>query len=305
MSRPTSLQSVAAVTSDIICALDESWVVADVNPAFSDRLGWPLERAKGRLFTDFIFPDDRGSVRSGLSRLRGEVKFVEVRCRCHRADGSLVWVDWRATFHEFSVLIVGREMPAEDEGIAALVTMAVRKQIAEDERRRLAADEERANVNASLLQTQHRANVAQTRAKTLQTFIAAGIAVTTTLGAGAVWAINRVEESALKAKAAQDHRDRVDSDLAGVSKRIEDHEKKIHQLGRSVIEMQIQVSDGTAYLADKIDAANPRAAKKVEPPPTVTKARTRVDEIKRSTRENDFFSADIDDDPFVGATDGR
>lgn len=305
MASATSLQSVAAVTTDIICVLDDAWVIADVNPAFSDRLGWPLERARGRTVTDFVFPDDRGSVRTSLSRLRREVRLVEVRCRCHRGDGSVVWVDWRATFHEDSVFLVGREMPEEDREISSVVAAAVRKQVAEEERRRLAAEEERANINASLLESQHRANLAQTKAKTLQTFVAAGVTVMTTLGAGAVWAINRVEESALKAKALQDRAERVDHDLDDVGQRIDEHERKIKQLGRAVVETQIQLSDGTDYLAKKIDAANPRAADKVEPPPTVQKAKTRVDQIKRASKVDDLFSADIDDDPFVGTTEGK
>lgn len=285
-----TLENIAAVAPDLIATLDHAWMTVDVNPSFCETLGWPADRVRGRAFTDVVFPEDRVTVRTRLSQLSQEGSAVNVRCRCVRADGGLVWVDWRASRYEGATYIIGRELPEHDDDLATTVATAVRRQLAEEERRRLHLEEQRDERTQQLLDSEHRATVEKTRASTFKTWVGALLALLSAGAGAAVWTIDRVETSALRAKAAEDRRVKIDEALRIFSDRINTNEAKIRGLGEAVVETQIQVSDGTDYLADKIDAAHPRTAAKVQAPATVVRAKAKVDELKKDRRVEELFN---------------
>ncbi len=79
---------------DLQCIAGFDGYFRRLNPAWTTNLGWTLEELKSRPLEDFVHPDDRGSTKAELSRLREgqETSFFENRFR-HK-DGSYLWLQW-------------------------------------------------------------------------------------------------------------------------------------------------------------------------------------------------------------------
>lgn len=79
-----------------------------------------------------------------------------------------------------------------------------------------------------------------------------------------------------------------------VTSRVQRAEEKIRLLGELAVEQQVQIADGFEYVADKIDAANPRTRDAVKEPDSLVKGREKADRIKRSARAEALFDAETD-----------
>lgn len=297
-----------AVADDLICSADLEGYFTDVNPAFSRALGWSEEELLRRPYLDLVHPDDREPMRAAIRRLRETGKLVDFRSRFRAKDKHFTWIEWRAALHDETIYAVGRPRPEDGStDLESMVTRVVRQQAAEEERQRREwiedRDKEREQLKGEVSDSERRASIGQTKAKTLQVWIAALVAMVTTIGTGAAWAIRRIEENALAGKELEERREDIDHDLADLKARIEKNERRVSQIQRVVVETQIQVSDSTTYISKKIDAALPRAADKVDVPPSVRAAAVKVDEIKRDETAADLFRSDPD--PLdKGGTDG-
>ena len=86
--------------------------------------------------------------------------------------------------------------------------------------------------------------------------------------------------------------DTVKATESSLTKRVEESEKKIQRLGESVIEQQVQISDGFDYIADKIDAAHPRQKGDVDirDYPAVEAAKRKADSIKMQKGVEKLFA---------------
>lgn len=81
--------------------------------------------------------------------------------------------------------------------------------------------------------------------------------------------------------------------------RVSDLEGRVENLAYSVVEQQIQLSEGIQYIADKIDAAHPSKADKIDVPPTVKAAAEKAEEIKRKQRADAILDGNASgSDPF-------
>lgn len=121
--------------------------------------------------------------------------------------------------------------------------------------------------------------------------LAALIAVITTGGGtGAYMAAQpgpqRVEPKEVKEAVVE--ADRADK------RRMDVVESKVERLGSAQVEGQIAQSAGVEYIANKIDAASPKAADKVDEPPEVEAARIRADAIKKKKRKAEVLGTKYD-----------
>ena len=71
-------------------------------------------------------------------------------------------------------------------------------------------------------------------------------------------------------------------------------EEKIERLGTASVNSQVVQSAGVEYIVDKIDAASPRAADKVDEPPEVEAARIRATAIKKKKRKAEVLGTKYD-----------
>jgi PAS domain S-box-containing protein len=81
------------LSPDLLCTINSSLRVQDLNPAWELTLGYPGDDLKGRLLSNFIHPDDWTMTQSALRRIaeEGSGRF-ENRCRHKR--GHYRWLAW-------------------------------------------------------------------------------------------------------------------------------------------------------------------------------------------------------------------
>jgi PAS domain S-box-containing protein len=105
---------------EILCLIDFENHFQDVSPAFERVLGYTRDEVRGKLFTDFLHPDDLGATlaETKMHSLGHIARHFENRCR--RKDGSYIWLSWNA-------------IPVLDEGLIYAVARDVswRKQAEE------------------------------------------------------------------------------------------------------------------------------------------------------------------------------
>jgi PAS domain S-box-containing protein len=80
---------------DLLCIADTSGRFRRVNVGWSRLLGYPPEELEGRLFLDFVHPEDISSTLEALDRLRTGEEVAQFVNRYRGADGSYRWIEWR------------------------------------------------------------------------------------------------------------------------------------------------------------------------------------------------------------------
>jgi PAS domain S-box-containing protein len=106
-------------SQDLQLVLDLDGVIRAVNDVWTDLLGWTRDELIGRLFLDFVHPDDRPASEARLASVPSRyLPFHENRYR-HK-DGSWRWIAWVAAIeHEF-IYASGRHTTVERQQAEAL-----------------------------------------------------------------------------------------------------------------------------------------------------------------------------------------
>jgi PAS domain S-box-containing protein len=94
--KSTELDRYFSSALDLLCIADTGGHFLRLNPQWEKVLGYALPELEGRLFLDFVHPDDLEATLAALGRLRTqeEVLSFENRYRCK--DGSYRWIEWRS-----------------------------------------------------------------------------------------------------------------------------------------------------------------------------------------------------------------
>ncbi len=82
---------------DLLCIADTSGRFLRLNPEWERTLGYRIDEIEGKLFMDFVHPEDVDATRSVLSELsrQHEVISFENRYRCR--NGTYRWIEWRSS----------------------------------------------------------------------------------------------------------------------------------------------------------------------------------------------------------------
>ncbi len=123
---------------DLMCIANTHGQFMRLNPEWGKTLGYSISELEGRLFLDFVHPDDLESTLAVMSKLEGqeEVKLFENRYRCN--DGSYRWIEWRSK-------------PVGDVIYAAARDITLRKCAEEELQRQLLCQKGIATVSSCLL----------------------------------------------------------------------------------------------------------------------------------------------------------
>lgn len=116
---------------DLLCIADINGHFIRLNPEWEKALGYSLPELEGRLFLDFVHPDDIESTRSALSKLSAQEHVVSFVNRYRCKDSTYRWVEWRA--HPQGNLIYAAARDVTDK---------------------ILADEEKSKLQQQLLQAQ-------------------------------------------------------------------------------------------------------------------------------------------------------
>jgi hypothetical protein len=276
----------AAISDDLILsAMGDDHRLVDVNPAWGAALGWKEGDLLGSRLGRFIGPKDRDQATAALTALGDGSTLTELRVDM-LGDAGLVPVDWRFYRHEGQLYGVGRVL----DGHA--VESRVQHVLDRHEQKETDLEDESTE-----------AKVALTKAQTWKTWLAAAVLVASSMVGALAWALAKIENSVRDAHQTEVRETKQDDELKALRQRADTDDKKFRAVGKALIRTEVQVSDSTEYVVDKIDAAHPRkAVASVREPPTVEAARTKVEAIKDAHRIDELFKFDEDapDDPFAG-----
>ena len=138
----------------------------------------------------------------------------------------------------------------------------------------------------------------------LNRLLAALVTIVTAAAGGGVYLGTRQNQNPQDAADTVQVKEAVEAQGEGIEKRIELNEKKVERLKDVALEQQVQLSDSTEYIIQKIDAAHPRSPDIASPEAeSVEKAKKKAAAIKRSKeRESkELFEENVD--PFAGLDD--
>jgi PAS domain S-box-containing protein len=82
---------------DLLCVAGLDGFFKRVNPAFSRVLGYRTEDLLSRAFVEFVHPDDQDATVAATEQLAHGQDVVDFENRYRAADGSWLWLEWRAT----------------------------------------------------------------------------------------------------------------------------------------------------------------------------------------------------------------
>lgn len=89
----TELQTLNNAMLDMISQIDGAGIIQYVSPSVRTVLGYAPEQMTGKVFFDFIHPDEVSSVKQNFqSTIETQTSFrMDYRCRC--ADGNYIWIE--------------------------------------------------------------------------------------------------------------------------------------------------------------------------------------------------------------------
>ncbi len=81
------------LSPDLLCTINSTRRMLDLNPAWELTLGYASEELKGRLLSNFVHPDDWSTTQSALRRIaeEGSGRFEN---RCQHKQGHYLWLAW-------------------------------------------------------------------------------------------------------------------------------------------------------------------------------------------------------------------
>lgn len=115
---------------DMMCIATMDGRFEQVNPAFSETLGYSREELCARPYADFVHPDDRTSTRHTARHLNEGGIVLAFENRYIGKDGSIRWLTWNASInHEFKkVYAVARDTTAQKTMEERIVMASLREQ---------------------------------------------------------------------------------------------------------------------------------------------------------------------------------
>lgn len=82
---------------DMFCIADTKGYFRRLNPEWENTLGYPISELEGKLFLDYVHPDDIEQTLTAVSELKAGNNVTSFTNRYRRKDGSYRWIEWRST----------------------------------------------------------------------------------------------------------------------------------------------------------------------------------------------------------------
>lgn len=85
---------------DLFCIADASGELIRVNRSWESVLGYPSAELEGRMFLDFVHPEDRNRTAEAVGELASGRPLLGFVNRCLCKDGTTRWLEWRSISFE-------------------------------------------------------------------------------------------------------------------------------------------------------------------------------------------------------------
>ncbi|MEQ1877600.1 MAG: PAS domain S-box protein [Bdellovibrionia bacterium] len=121
------------VSSDLMCSVSLDGAFKQVNPAFTQQLGWSRQELLSHHFEDFLHPDDVEKSRTAFNRLLAGEDLVHFETRHICKDRSIRFLEWNVPPQNGSVIYaVGRDITERKRADESRVFLASIVQSSED-----------------------------------------------------------------------------------------------------------------------------------------------------------------------------
>jgi hypothetical protein len=101
------------VSQDLLLVADRNGVWQTVNPAWTRTLGWSEAELLNRTSEWLDHPDDGGTTRAQVGKLRAGETTVRFESRFRHKDGSYRWLSWTGVSEKDRIYAVARDVTAE------------------------------------------------------------------------------------------------------------------------------------------------------------------------------------------------
>lgn len=108
------------LSSDVMLVADFSGIIAAVNPAWTQMLGWTEAQLVGRSLDEYLHPDDSDSTAAAVADLSQGRTFLNFHNRYRHRDGHYLWLSWTAVPDQTHLHAVGRNIQDEKEAALTL-----------------------------------------------------------------------------------------------------------------------------------------------------------------------------------------
>ena len=81
---------------DLLCIADTAGHFIRLNPEWEKTLGYSISELEGKLFLDYVHPDDLDKTLAVMSRLDAQEEILDFTNRYRCKDGSYRWIHWRS-----------------------------------------------------------------------------------------------------------------------------------------------------------------------------------------------------------------
>lgn len=95
---------------DLLCIADMTGKFIRVNPEWEKTLGYPVAEVEGRMFLDFVHPDDMQSTLAAITRLEAQEEVINFENRYRCKDGEYHWIEWRSRPQGKMIYAVARDI---------------------------------------------------------------------------------------------------------------------------------------------------------------------------------------------------
>ncbi|WP_166365117.1 hybrid sensor histidine kinase/response regulator [Pseudomonas akapageensis] len=120
VERTTDRNRFWQLSSDIMLVTRKDLVVTAANPAWTQVLGWEIEKMVGAQILDFIHPDDHAGVGEAIEAMERGERANNIDSRLADKNGDYHWISWSAVPDEASYFAVGRDVTLDRERALAL-----------------------------------------------------------------------------------------------------------------------------------------------------------------------------------------
>jgi PAS domain S-box-containing protein len=105
---------------DLLCTVDPSGRFQELNPAWTDHLGYLRDDLRGADVANFVHAEDRPGHAETMERVTGGAPMVHYESRFRSADGTYRWLSWTMNFHPGDALAycVARDVTRHREAMA-------------------------------------------------------------------------------------------------------------------------------------------------------------------------------------------
>ncbi|MCB2205535.1 PAS domain S-box protein [bacterium] len=108
---------------DLLCIADTDGYFRHLNKTWETTLGYSLDELEGRLFLDFIHPDDLQPTLEAIAKLSDQVPVIGFTNRYRCKDGSYRWIEWRSAPSGKQIYAAARDITPHIEAAEKLREM--------------------------------------------------------------------------------------------------------------------------------------------------------------------------------------